>query len=851
MQSTTYQSPVWAQALFSALLGGVLGAVLQLQQVELWSMAIYASFVPVALVLLAWAAIKNVAVQSRVGIGQQVIVLLALAALGFATSGLRSVAYDADSLPPTLEGRDVQVTGVVASLPQRNEAALRFRLAVESAQLAGQPVRVPPRMDVGWYGGAFPAGPGAALGSDMTLPAVPVTTLNRQPPALQAGERWQMTLRLKAPHGARNPGGFDYELWLWEQGVQATGYVRAGAKDVAPVRLGTTWQYPVALARQTVRDAIYARIENRQQAGLIAALVVGDQAAIDRADWDVFRATGVAHLVSISGLHITMLAWGAGVVVGWLWRRSGRLCRAMPAPYAALLLGVLVAVAYSAFAGWGVPAQRTCLMLATVAVLRLSGARWPWPQVWMLACAVVVASDPWALLQAGFWLSFVAVGVLFATDLGAAKAGSTWAPATNDLKAPLQQPLGAFLNQGMTRAVVSLQANWREQWVITVALAPLTLLLFGQMSVVGLLANALAIPWVTLVITPLAMLGVVVPALWDVAALAASGLLVVLQWLASWPWATLSVAVAPLGVAALGALGGVLLVAPLPSKLRVLGLPLLLPVLLWQAPRPPDGEFELLAADIGQGNAVLVRTAHHALLFDAGPRFSLESDAGHRVLVPLLQSLQERLDLVVLSHRDIDHVGGAPAVLTMQPQAELLSSIEADNALQSLRPARRCVAGQQWDWDGVRFTVLHPQAADYDEPAKSNAMSCVLRISTGIKTALLTGDIEQPQEARLVASGIDLKAGVLLVPHHGSNTSSSAAFLDAVSPQVAIVQSGYRNRFGHPTALVMARYAERDIQVVDSPHCGAYRWRSWQADTNRSGACTRISSQRYWHHRVP
>ena len=334
MQSTTYQTPFWAQTLFAALLGWVLGTALQLQQVDLWSMTIYASFLPVALVLYALEAIKNVAIQSPASRWRQFCMLLALAALGFATTGMRSVVYDANSLAPALEGRDVLVTGVVASLPQRNEAALRFRLRVESAELAGQPVRVPPRMDVGWYGGAFPAGPGAALGSDVALPAVPMTTLNRQPPALRAGERWQMTLRLKAPHGARNPGGFDYELWLWEQGVQATGYVRAGAKDVAPVRLGTTWRYPVAWARQSVRDAIYARIENRQQAGLIAALVVGDQAAIDRADWDVFRATGVAHLVSISGLHITMLAWGAGMLVGWLWRRSGRLCRAMPAAHA-------------------------------------------------------------------------------------------------------------------------------------------------------------------------------------------------------------------------------------------------------------------------------------------------------------------------------------------------------------------------------------------------------------------------------------------------------------------------------------------------------------------------------------
>ena len=797
---------------------------------------------------------------------RQAGVCLAWAALGFATTGLRAVVYDNDALAPALEGRDVLVTGVVARLPQRNEAALRFRLQVESAQLAGQPVRVPPRMDVGWYGGAFPAEPGAALGSDMSQTVVPMTTLNRQPPVVQAGERWQMTVRLKAPHGARNPGGFDYELWLWEQGVQATAYVRAGAKDVAPVRLGTTWHYPVAWARQSVRDAIYARIADRQQAGLIAALVLGDQGAIERSDWDVFRATGVAHLVSISGLHITLLAWGAGWVAGWLWRRSGRLCRALPAPHATLLWGVLVAVAYSAFAGWGVPAQRTCLMLMTVALLRLSGARWPWPQVWMLACAVVVASDPWALLQAGFWLSFVAVGVLFATDRGAASARSTPATAEFDSKIPqtLRDHSVRRIRQLWAHMGAAVQSNWREQWVITVALAPLTLLLFGQVSVVGLLANALAIPWVTLVITPLAMVGMLVPALWDMAALAVSGMLWVLQGLAAWPWATLAVAVAPLPVAAVGALGGLLLVAPLPRWLRVWGLPLLLPVLLWQAPRPPDGAFELLAADVGQGNAVLVRTAHHALLFDAGPRFSLESDAGHRVLVPLLQSLQERLNLVVLSHRDIDHVGGAPAVLAMQPQAALLSSIESDNALQSQRPARRCVAGQSWDWDGVHFAVLHPVATDYDTPAKPNALSCVVRISNGVKSAFLAGDIEKAQEARLVASadaaaategtattGVSVRADVLLVPHHGSNTSSSAVFLDAVAPQVAIVQSGYRNRFGHPTELVLARYAERHIAVVDSPHCGAYAWQSWAADTQSGGRCWRSASQRYWHHRVP
>jgi competence protein ComEC len=757
---------------------------------------------------------------------------LAMLLLGTGLAGWRAAVYANGALDPALEGRDLLVTGVVSTMPQRNEAGLRFRLEVETALLAGQETHLPPRMDVGWYGGAFSAGPAVLAGADSALPGEPgavLVGLNRLPADVRAGERWQMTLRLKAPHGSRNPFGFDYELWLWEQGVQTTGYVRASPRDPLAVRLAQTWQHPVALARQTVRDQIYARVEQRQFAGMIAALVVGDQNAIERADWDVFRATGIAHLVSISGLHITMFAWAAALLVGWLWRRSGRLCLALPAPSAALVGGVLLATGYSVFSGWGVPAQRTCLMLATVGLLRLSGARWPWPHVWMLACAVVVASDPWALLQPGFWLSFVAVGVLFATDSGATDAGNTEA-------------------KGLKRHIYS---NLREQWVIAVALTPLTLLLFSQVSVVGLAANALAIPWITLVVTPLAMLGVLVPAVWDLAAMALTWLLVYLNWLASWPWATLTAAVPPLWASVAGVLGGSVVVMPLPWSMRALGLPLLAPALLWQAPLPPEGQFELLAADIGQGNAVLVRTAHHALLYDAGPRYSLESDAGHRVLVPLLQALHTRLDTVMLSHRDVDHVGGAPAVLAMQPQATLLSSIEHDNQLQALRLAQRCFAGQHWEWDGVQFDVLHPQLTDYDAQARSNAMSCVLRISTGVQTALLMGDIEQAQEALLVASGARLRANVLLVPHHGSKTSSSAEFLDAVAPTWAVVQSGYRNRFGHPAAPVMERYAERIIAVVDSPHCGAFTWQSWRPLSPQIEACTRMQGLRYWHHHVP
>jgi competence protein ComEC len=256
----------------------------------------------------------------------------------------------------------------------------------------------------------------------------------------------------------------------------------------------------------------------------------------------------------------------------------------------------------------------------------------------------------------------------------------------------------------------------------------------------------------------------------------------------------------------------------------------------------------LLAADVGQGNAVLVRTAQHTLVFDAGPRYGPESDAGHRVLVPLLRALDESVATLVLSHRDVDHTGGAVAILAMQPVAVLLSSIEDDHELQAVRRAQRCVAGLHWRWDGVDFDVLHPAAADYEARNKSNAMSCVLRISNGVASALLAGDIEQPQEASLVQAGALLRADFLLVPHHGSKTSSSDAFLDAVKPSAALVQAGYRNRYGHPAAPVLQRYADHGIRVFDSPRCGAALWRSIEPGEVR---CQRQEQPRYWRHRLP
>jgi competence protein ComEC len=659
-------------------------------------------------------------------------------------------------------------------------------------------------------------------------------------PAL-AGERWQLPVRLKRPHGVLNPEGFDAELWLFEQGVGAVGSVRASA-PTDPQRLDSArWWRPdeqLDAARQRWRDAALLQGGQPEVAGVLAALSVGDQSAIDAPGWALFRQTGVAHLMSISGLHITLFAWLAARVIGSLWRRTPRLMLRWPAPVAARWGGVLLAAGYALVAGWGVPAQRTVWMLALTVALSQLALRWPPLLVCLLAGTLVAAFDPWALLAPGFWLSFVAVALLIASHPAEPLADGRAEP-----------------RRWTARAWAALRGGLRQQVVATLALAPLTLLLFQQVSLVGFVANLVAVPWVTLVVTPLALLGLLAPAVWQLAGWVLQPLLALLGWLGQAPGGVWSVAAAPPWAGALGLAGGVLLVLRLPWAARLAGLPLLLP-LLWPAvDHPAPGRFELLAADVGQGSAVLVRTANHLLLHDTGPRYGQESDAGQRVLLPLLRARGETwIDRLVVSHRDTDHIGGAQAILATLPVTELLTGLEPGHPLRDVRgpdgisvPHVDCTAGQRWQWDGVDFEVLHPPADAWQPGTRPNTMSCVLRVRDGRgRGALLTGDIEAAQEQFLVERlGAELRSDVLVVPHHGSQTSSSAAFLATVAPAQAVVQVGYRSRFGHPHPAVLARYAAAGIAVVRTDHCGAWVWRA------EGVACTRDVRRRYWHWQAP
>lgn len=744
---------------------------------------------------------------------RRIAVLLAAAMLGAVWAAWVAHGAVADALPRAQEGQDVAIVGTVDSLPYEFEGGTRFNVRVERTLTPG--AVVPRRIAVSWYGDA-----GSAI---------------RAPKAVQPGERWQLVVRLQRPHGNANPYGFDYEAWLLEQGMRATGYVRpAGARNVRLDAFVPRLGHVVERARAALRRHILAQLEGKRYAGVIVALVIGDQRGIPQSDWDVFSRTGISHLVSISGLHITMLAGLAAWAISFLWRRSfflegAALPLRLPAHKAAALGGALVALLYVLLAGFGVPAQRTFYMLAVVAAALWCGRVVALSHVLCLALLVVVLIDPWAVLGAGFWLSFGAVAVILYANLGRTQEHSGW-----------RRTLAAAVH---------------TQYAVTVGLVPLTLLLFSQVSLASPLANAVAIPVVSLLVTPLALLGALLPAPlagW-VLGLAHLGIELLAGGLRLLAASALAVVQAPAPQAwtfALALAGTAWMLAPRGWPHRWAGLAAWAPMLTQLPSAPAAGSFTVTAFDVGQGMALLVETAHHRLLYDAGPQYGPGADAAGRILLPYLRGRGiGGLDALVVSHSDTDHAGGARTLLGGIAVGQLLSSLPGGHpALRAARRHARCAAGQAWDWDGVRFEMLGPAPQSYAEPGlKANARSCVLRVSAAGRAMLLAADIEAAQEAQLLERAPGrLRADVLLAPHHGSGTSSTSAFLAAVEPTVGVFQVGYRNRYRHPKQEVYARYGSLGIRRLRTDEEGAV--------TLRFGAALAVSAYRseqprYWHGR--
>jgi competence protein ComEC len=745
----------------------------------------------------------------------RVLVAAAAGALGFGYAAWRAEIRLGEALPAAWEGVDIAVIGVVDDLPQASEQGTRLAIAVEHVETAG--ASVPEHLSLAWY---------AQRRKDGDVDDVP---------ALVAGERWRLIVRLKRPHGTVNPHGFDVEAWLLENGFRATGYVRNDDRNVRLDAFAGRASDYVQRARTAVRDRIVDALEGAPYAGVIVALTIGEQRAIPEAQWRIFNRTGITHLISISGLHVTVFAAIAGGIAYLLARRSVRLTERVPARKVAALVGAMAATLYVLLAGAQVPAVRTLLMLVVGAAGLCLARPGTAAVVWLWALAVVLVWDPWAGFAPGFWLSFGAVGLLLYAHVGRLASP---APASR-----------------ITRAVRGLRAAARTQMLVTIGLVPGTLALFQQVSVISPLANALAIPAVTFAVVPLALVGIVVPVALPFQAAHAvfAALMVPLDWLSTAPAAVWQQNAPPAWTIAVALAGVAWLAAPRGVPGRSLGLIALVPLFVVRPPSPDPGTFVMTVLDVGQGLAVVVQTHEHALLYDTGPRFTETADAGNRIVAPFLRAAGvRRLGGMMITHQDSDHSGGAISILETVPVDWVASSLSEGNAILVERAreggtALRCVAGQHWEWNGVRFTILQPAASLYDAPrVKPNDLSCVVRIDSDHGSVLLTGDLEARGELDLVRRDVGaLKADVLLVPHHGSLTSSTPAFIAAVAPAIAVYTPGYRNRFGHPRPAVVERYEKAGIRTFRTDYDGALTF-TFAPNVSKLPRVERENDRRYW-----
>lgn len=669
-----------------------------------------------------------------------------LCGLGWACLGAHWAV--SDRLSKELDGRTFWLEGQVTGLPDVRGPVVRFELTNISSRHDG----LPSRMRLAWYGG----------------------------PAMRAGERWRLAATLKRPRGLVNPQSFDYEAWLLARRIGASGTVKAGER-MASADDGVGW-------RDRLRQRLMA-VDAQGRAGAIAALVLGDGSGLSASDWRVLQDTGTVHLMVISGQHVGMLAGLLYSLVALLarWGIWPQRIAWLPCACGAALIGALV---YGWLAGFGVPVQRALIMVALVLLWRL---RFRHLGVWLpllTAMNGVLLLDPLVVLQAGFWLSFLAVALL------------------------------AYIFRGRLGRWGGWRALGRAQWGMAVGLLPFLLLLGLPVSLSGPVANLFAVPLVSVLIVPLSLMGTALlwlPGIGEALLWLAGGLLAflfdALRWLAGWHAAWLPVSL-PLWAWSLVALGALLVLAPAGVPVRALGVTLLVPLLFPPIDKPAMGQAEVWLLDVGQGLAVLVRTHEHALLYDAGPRYG-DFDIGERVVSPSLRTLGTAdLDLLVLSHADSDHAGGASAILRQMPVGRVLSG--EPERLPAALGAEACPSGLHWQWDQVDFTLWR-----WSKARNGNQSSCVLMVEANGERLLLTGDIDVSAEQALLASGMPLDVRWLLLPHHGSHSSSSAAFLEATDAEGALVSRSMHNAFGHPHPDVVKRVEASGAQLYDTAEQGA------------------------------
>jgi competence protein ComEC len=671
-------------------------------------------------------------------------------------------------LPAVLQGQTLIATGNIVSIPEHRPRQLRFDFLIK--QIATQtainyPLRV--RLTLYHYKNAAKF------------------------PLLKNGDEWQFAIRLKRPRGFWNPGSFDYQAELLQKNIQATGYIvnHFSAHFIRPA----SFYYLIEQLRAKLLLHIKLALKNSLYRGLINALTTGIRYDISDSQWQVMRATGTNHLFAISGLHLAFIAGIIYYITRLCCRFIPQAMLAIPATQIAAVLTALFAIFYAALAGFALPVQRALLMLLVFLwanLLRRNLAFW---HAWYCSLLIILVYSPFAVLSASFWLSFMAVAFILYAVVGRLQPVKGW------------------------------RAWGRTQYNVGLGLIPFVLLFFQQISWISFAANLLAIPAIGFIILPLTLAGsflsLFIPS-WGDTLLVFTASLLELLWkvltsLATLKWAHYTASIATPYLFIGSVLGLFILLAPQGFPGRYMGIIYLLPLFLWKAPGPKRGEIWFSLLDVGQGLATVIRTQHHTVVYDTGP--SRPFDAGRAVLLPFLQKFNIGvLDMLMVSHGDDDHSGGAQSLLQQIPVVRIVSSMP--NKFLP-RIAEWCHEKINWQWDKVNFEILYPAIND---AYLGNNSSCVLRISNASASILLTGDIEKAAENYLVHErGEHLASTILIVPHHGSKTSSSSEFLNKVQPSIALFSTGYRNQFKFPHPLVLKRYQQRKVLMYDTAMDGA------------------------------
>ena len=731
-----------------------------------------------------YPAFKNIA-----EITHKVVTHVFVFVVGFCWVLLYTQWISAWKLPSELESKNLLVTGYIASLPTIKPHHISFEFKTDTVAKVKQSTK----LRLSWYG--------------------------KYPEQLAPGDKWQFLVRLKRPHATLNPGGFDLEKHLLVRHIRATGYVVAS--DYNHLLDSHWYYYPLTKLRQYLLAKIENVLRFDSLLSIVVALTIGVTNQITKIQWEVLRNTGTSYLVAISGLHIGLIASVILVLVQFLWRRIGGLVLFLPAREAGVVAGLFMGVLYAAVSGFSVPAQRALVMLIVFSLATLLRRQTQLWNAWLWSLFLVVVINPLAELTIGFWLSFIAVAaILYVSGWRIRQAETHWTKF------------------------------WRMQLTVTVALLPLTLFFFQQFSLTTLGANLIAMPGVCLVVVPLNLLGTLCLlfssyfggwVLW----LSAKILHLIWWWLSflsqfsgnSWyhPVYNLWVLVG-------ASIGVLLLFAPRGFPAKYLSLVWLAPLFFYTPAKPKDSEVWFTLLDVGQGLAAVVQTANHVLLYDTGPKF-LEHDMGATTVVPYLrQQGIHTIDTMLVSHGDADHIGGADSVLKALTVKNILTSVP-----KKFAPfvATVCFANQNWQWDGVDFQILSPPK---NTQLVGNEASCVLKITQGVNSVLLTGDIERRAEKLLVKSyGADLKTTILVAPHHGSATSSTKDFVAAVAPNYVLFPAGYKNRFRFPNKKVVARYEKIGTEMLNASQEGAITFKFADKSDIISQISYRKKEKRFWN----